>query len=109
MHYDRTIAIVFTAGVGIKTAMLSLEANDKRDILRSKYRDYPPEATSGIFNRSLFWWQNELFLKGFRKLLFIDDLFTLDKHLTSEHLQDLFQSAWNKGAATLLSHFVDVI
>ncbi|OCL14026.1 putative multidrug resistance protein MDR [Glonium stellatum] len=99
-HYSGTnqaIAIVFTATVGVKVAILLLEAVEKRWILRPKYKAYPPEATSGIYNRSFFWWLNSLFRSGFSKLLFVEDLFILDKHLTSEYLQERFHLAWGRG------------
>lgn len=101
IRYDRAITAVFTTGVATKAIMLLLEALEKRGILRPEYRDYPPEATAGPFSRSFFWWLNELFMMGYRKLLFLDDLFSLDKHLASDHLQHLFQSAWGKGSKPL--------
>ena len=93
-------AAVFTAGLAVKFVNLVLEATEKRWILRPQYAAYPPEATSGIFNRCFFWWQNSLFRKGFSNTLVIDDLFVLDKHLNAEYLQVFLQSAWAKGLST---------
>lgn len=99
-HYNRyndVIAIVFTASVGLKVVILLLEAIEKRRILQQKYKAYPPEAISGLYNKGFFWWLNSLFRRGFSKLLFIEDLFTLDKHLAAEYLQEKLQGAWDKG------------
>jgi ATP-binding cassette, subfamily C (CFTR/MRP), member 1 len=96
-HYNEVIAIVFTSSVGLKVVILLLEAVEKRWILQPKYKAYPPEAISGIYNKSFFWWLNPLFRRGFSKLLFTEDLFTLDKHLTTESLQERLQRAWDKG------------
>ncbi|KAL2157845.1 hypothetical protein VTH06DRAFT_4897 [Thermothelomyces fergusii] len=91
----QTIAELATAAVAIKASVLVLEALDKRDALRPQFRDYPPEATSSIFNRAFFWWLNPLFGQGFRRDLDIDDLFLLDKHLRASYGFARFQSLWN--------------
>jgi ATP-binding cassette, subfamily C (CFTR/MRP), member 1 len=96
-YYHEVIAIVFTATVGLKFVILLLEAIEKRWILRPKYKAYPPEAISGIYNKSFFGWLNPLFRRGFSNILFIEDLFTLDKHLAAEYLQGRLQGAWDRG------------
>lgn len=103
-HYNELIAIVFTATCGLKIVILLLEAVEKRWILRPKYKTYPPEAISGIYNKSFFWWLNPLFRRGFSKLLFIEDLFTLDKHLAAEYLQERLQRTWDKGLSPVFIH-----
>src|SRR5689334_16131041 len=61
---NHAIAYVSTAAVAVKALVLVLEALGKRRLLRPEYQDYPPEATSGIYNRSFFWWLNPLFRLG---------------------------------------------
>ncbi|KAK5651320.1 hypothetical protein OQA88_12616 [Cercophora sp. LCS_1] len=90
---SRVIAAVSTAAVAVKTATLGLEAVDKRRLLRPEYRDYPLEATSGIYSRSFFLWLNPLFRSGFSRVLDIDDLFALDKQLEPSHCLRLFLAA----------------
>ncbi|KAH8805144.1 ABC multidrug transporter [Xylogone sp. PMI_703] len=92
-----TLTGVFTAATAVKFVVLLVETVEKRRLLRPGYCDYPPEATSGIINRSLFWWLNPLFLAGFCKTLEIRDLFTLDKRLLSENLHESIQIAWSEG------------
>jgi ATP-binding cassette, subfamily C (CFTR/MRP), member 1 len=93
--YSNVVAIVFTISVAVKFFILILEAVEKRWALRPVYKAYPPEATSGIYNRSFFWWLNPLFIGGFSKLLLLEDLFQLDKHLTADYLFSRFQAAWD--------------
>lgn len=93
---DSVIAAVFTIGIGIKLALLILEAQGKRPFLKAPYRDYPPEATSGIINQSLLWWLNSLFFGGFQKLLSADDLYMIDNELSSERLRNNIQVVWNE-------------
>ncbi|KAJ4299242.1 hypothetical protein N0V90_004486 [Kalmusia sp. IMI 367209] len=90
------ISIVFTTRVGVKLFLAIFEARGKGSLLLPGYTDYPPEAASGVYNRSLFWWQNSLFRKGFKSTLSIDDLFQLDKHLRAEYLHQAIKSAWGK-------------
>ena len=81
--------------------MLVLESWNKKQILRPEYQTYPPEAVSGIISRLFFWWQLPLFRQGYSKSLTVNDLFPLDKHLSSSYLQTAMQSAWMKGLTTL--------
>lgn len=69
------IAAVQSTSIGTKIFMLFFEARPKVSYLRSPYREYPPEATSGILNLSLVWWLNSLFLTGYQKLIVSQDLF----------------------------------
>jgi ATP-binding cassette subfamily C (CFTR/MRP) protein 1 len=95
--YNKTMAIVFSVAVGLKALALLLESVEKRRILRSQYKAYPPEATASIFTRSFFSWLNPLFARGFFKLLSVDDLFTLDKQLFSGRVHTRLETAWAKG------------
>ena len=94
-QYNHAAAIVTTAAVAVKSILLLLESVEKRNILLPKPAAVsPPEATAGIFNRLFFLWLNKLFRTGFSEYLKVDDLFILDKHLSSEYLGHKLQSAW---------------
>lgn len=95
--FNNTLAIVATAAVGVKLLLFVLEAVEKRHILKSEYAGYPPEATAGFYNRAVFWWLNPLFKIGFTGVLRVEDLFTLDKELSSERLLARFDEKWSKG------------
>ncbi|EEP79833.1 hypothetical protein UREG_04679 [Uncinocarpus reesii 1704] len=90
------IALAFTVTVALKAVILLLEGASKRGILKTEYQSYPPEATSGIINRSLFWWINPLLWFGYSNFLSIEDLYNLDKHLLSERVHQRMEIAWNK-------------
>lgn len=108
------VSVLFTTRVGVKLFLAIFEARSKRHLLLPEYKEYPPEATSGVYNRALFWWQNQLFRNGFSNTLTVDDLFHLDKHLRSDYLQRQIESAWNTGEflslfwGGLLVDFADV-
>jgi len=97
----RVLATVSTAAAAVKAAILVLEAVSKRRLLRPEYRAYPPEATSGIFSRSFFFWLNPLFRSGFSRVLDVDHLFVLDKQLEAAYCRTLFLTA--KGKREFLS------
>jgi hypothetical protein len=94
---SETIAIITSVVVALKSFLLVLEAVGKRPILRDEYRAYPPEATAGIFNKTLFWWLNPLFQQGLTRSLVVDDLFVLDKQLSSERLHSSLEKSWSRG------------
>ena len=91
---EHVISGVASAALGVEVILLCLEATSKRSSLRGPYKAYPPEATSGIINRSFFWWLNPLFIAGFRKLLSLEDLYVVDDDLCSERLQSRIEASW---------------
>ncbi|KAI9848831.1 MAG: hypothetical protein M1837_006347 [Sclerophora amabilis] len=91
---SRMVAIFFTVTVGWKVLILLLEAKEKRSLLRPLYQHYPPEAISGVLNGNFFWWLNPLLTTGFGKVLFLDDLFPVDKDLTSAAARKGLQLRW---------------
>jgi hypothetical protein len=95
-HVEAAILGLFTADVVIKLVLLLLESMSKRSYLKAPFNSYSPETTSGIFNRSFFWWLNPVVFTGFRKILTLDDLFTSDPELQSEPLLHQMQHSWNK-------------
>lgn len=92
-----TIAALTSVIVALKCFLLLLEMAEKRSILRVEYKDYPPEAIGGIFNKTFFWWLNPLFRRGLTKSLAVEDLYVLDKQLSSKRLHSTLETAWSKG------------
>ncbi|KAI9371210.1 P-loop containing nucleoside triphosphate hydrolase protein [Aspergillus egyptiacus] len=93
---SKTVAIITSVTVALKLLLFLLEVVEKRSILHDEYRAYPPEATGGIFNKTFFWWLNPLFQRGFSTSLNVDDLYVLDKQLSSRRLHLTLETAWNK-------------
>ncbi|KAB8254971.1 P-loop containing nucleoside triphosphate hydrolase protein [Aspergillus pseudonomiae] len=90
------MAAVQSAITGTKLAMLLLEMREKTSYLQSPYRDYPPEATSGIVNLSFIWWINRLFMTGYRKLMGNRDLYDLEPGLASGPAGERLKRMWEK-------------
>ncbi|KAH8681655.1 putative ATP-binding cassette transporter [Xylariales sp. PMI_506] len=85
---------VFTCSAVVKATLLVLESKNKRRHLKTSYAQLPPESTSGIINRSVMWWLNELFHRGYRMLIPVDSLYQLDQSLSSDELAEKIGRAW---------------
>jgi ATP-binding cassette subfamily C (CFTR/MRP) protein 1 len=94
------IAGNFSACVALKFVLLILEAVGKSHHLTERHQTSSPEATSGIYSRSFFWWLNPLFLKGSHYTFALKDLYSLDKHLLSRYTHALLETSWNKARPT---------
>ncbi|KAK6063487.1 ABC transporter [Seiridium cupressi] len=68
------------------TAIAAAEAAQKPRWLKDAQprRSISPEETSGIFSLAFLYWLNPLIYMGSRKVLDSDDLYPLDKHISSE-------------------------
>jgi ATP-binding cassette subfamily C (CFTR/MRP) protein 1 len=64
MQFDTLISALAAADMTIKASLLFSEAQNKRAYFAIADKDRPPQEISGIFNRSVFWWLNSLFLQG---------------------------------------------
>ncbi|KAL6824764.1 P-loop containing nucleoside triphosphate hydrolase protein [Trichoderma sp. SZMC 28015] len=81
---------LFTAAVALKTAILVLESRKKSKWMNWNEKEHSPEETSGILSLGVFFWLNKLFLDGYRKIILLDDLYSLDKSLEPEIIHEKF-------------------
>ncbi|KAG9763241.1 P-loop containing nucleoside triphosphate hydrolase protein, partial [Aureobasidium melanogenum] len=96
IHGLETVASVFSSALALKVVILVLEAWEKDSLLTPPYRGTAPEAKSGLYNRSLYWWLNRFLTVGFRKVIDFEDLYSLDDGLSSELLAEKAQTSWRK-------------
>jgi len=64
LQFDTLIASLSAADMAIKGSLLFLEAQSKKSHFSIADSERPPQEISGIFNRTVFWWLNSLFLQG---------------------------------------------
>uniref|UniRef100_A0A0D2XKL9 Uncharacterized protein n=1 Tax=Fusarium oxysporum (strain Fo5176) TaxID=660025 RepID=A0A0D2XKL9_FUSOF len=99
----RTTAAVFTASFVLKTILLILEETPK-SLLNEKEKIH--ETSSGVVNRSFFWWLNGLFLQGHRTILETEDLQAIDSKFDTDHVSAPLEKQWerarNSGQPSLL-------
>ncbi|KAH8593398.1 putative ATP-binding cassette transporter [Bisporella sp. PMI_857] len=91
----RSLAAVFTSTIGVKLIILIAEAIEKRTILLGRYQHSSPEATSGIYSRSFFWWLNSLMTTGYQRIISNEDLYPIDDEMTSLELQNKAHKSWD--------------
>lgn len=82
--------------MGAKLLVLVLETRNKTAYLKKEYKEYPPEATSGVINRSFLFWLNPLFMMGYKGLLSLADLFNTDPSMASDMLRESMQAVWDQ-------------
>ncbi|KAE8374180.1 putative ABC transporter [Aspergillus bertholletiae] len=82
---------IFGASVGLKTAILLLEACQKTRWVTWDATKHSPEETSGIFSLGIFFWLNKLFLAGYRHIFTIDSLYPLDSTFDAQALHEEFE------------------
>ncbi|KAK1721827.1 hypothetical protein BDP67DRAFT_389722, partial [Colletotrichum lupini] len=94
------------ASVILKVVVLVIESWTKRQAIASE-KQQSPEATSGLISLSTYFWVNDLFLRGFRKLLVLDDLYALDEAMSAENKTQGHKYALFRGIAqTLVGPFI---
>jgi hypothetical protein len=87
---ELTYSSIFGAAVALKVGILLLEAQRKSRWLGWDDKEHSPEETSSIFSLGVFFWLNNIFLDGYKKILTINDLYALDSSLSGERLHDEF-------------------
>lgn len=93
-HRFQPIAISCTVSLGLKIALLFLEAIPKANHGLS----LSPEETSGVYSLRTFWWLNRLLWLGKQKQLEPDDLLSIDSDLKTARYSSQMVEAWDKGA-----------
>lgn len=85
-HYDRTVARLLTASIALKAIILCLESVSKNRWIHWIASEHSPEESSGIFSLGVFFWLYRLFLRGYKNILAIDQLYPLDPDMRAETL-----------------------
>ncbi|KAH8695211.1 P-loop containing nucleoside triphosphate hydrolase protein [Talaromyces proteolyticus] len=89
-----SVATVLNVAIGVKTALLILEATEKRGILLPQYKSLPVEATSGELNLWFSWWLNPILISGFKRQLSMKTLFDVDPVLKAGEDEGSLAKAW---------------
>jgi len=99
---DNAFAGVLSASLAVKCAILVLEAVEKRSLLFGLDHHFSLESTSGLINRSSFWWLNSLLITGFNQVFTLNSLPAIYEKLDSAYLAVKLQSAWDKCKGSVL-------
>lgn len=97
---SQTVAAVFLASFCVKILVFTLEVTEKRHLLLPEWQNESPEATSGVINRALFIWVNDVFIRGFKTLLTVNTLTPLDAEILSASRPATLIERWEKSTFT---------
>ncbi|KAF6806954.1 ABC multidrug transporter, partial [Colletotrichum musicola] len=87
MHqYQPAILGTVVASLILKLVVILLESVEKRRLGPRDSKGYSPEEWSGLWNRGFCYWLNHLLWNGHRSRLSGDDLYPIQKELSSEKL-----------------------
>ncbi|CAI7570859.1 unnamed protein product [Penicillium viridicatum] len=96
MPITQSLTVTFAISWVIKAMILGLEATEKRSLLKKRYENSPIESTSGVLNRAIFWWLNELLWRGSKDILTVDSLPTLDNDIRAASNPQSLLERWDK-------------
>jgi ATP-binding cassette, subfamily C (CFTR/MRP), member 1 len=99
-HYLDSVVGLLSASIILKSILLVLEHWPKTP-LSLEMETYGPEELAGVLSRIVFWWLNQVFLRGYRSILDPIDLPKLDRDLNSSELQVKIQKCWNASKWTV--------
>ncbi|KAF5000296.1 hypothetical protein FDECE_11257 [Fusarium decemcellulare] len=83
-------ARLFTASIAFKLVILCLETIPKTRWIQWNADEHSPEESSSVLSLGVFAWLNKLFLRGYRDVMNLDDLYPLDEGMSAERLYQRF-------------------
>lgn len=89
-QYEITYVRCFTVATVWKVVLLLLESLHQQRWLNWDRKLHSPEETTGFYGLGSFLWLNPLLFSGYKKVLSLSDLFSLDKDVSAEVLQKSF-------------------
>ncbi|MCJ1307489.1 hypothetical protein MMC25_001135 [Agyrium rufum] len=95
-RYDTQMRGLTAVTLAVKVLVLVLESTEKEKHIRSREERRSPEDYISIWKKAFFLWLNPFIRLGYNKVLTPGDLLPLDQELTTEHLKDKFQLAWER-------------
>lgn len=89
-RHEATYIKCFTAATVWKAVLILLESLHQQRWLNWDRKKHSPEETAGFYGLGSFLWLNPLLFLGYKKVLNLSDLFSLDKDVSAEVLQTSF-------------------
>lgn len=91
------VGAVTSAALALKLLILLLEEVPKRG---PSVLGISKETSSGLWNRSAFWWLHSTFRQGYKAFIQVDDLSSLDHQLETHHLASRLDQRWKSGMSS---------
>ena len=90
----RPLASIFCLSIVAKICLLVLEEVPKVSTADESWKIAAPEGVGGAVNRSVFWWLNDLMIRGYRRLIGLADLDPLQSKFDSSSLLARIDAKW---------------
>jgi hypothetical protein len=103
------LAATATIALATRSLLLVFETNEKGNDLSPQRGHISPESSTGIFSHSTYWWLNRFFISGFRGNLSLDDLYPLEKDLSSKSVASRHHQRWNNNEGGLIRYSMNNI
>lgn len=87
---------IFSIGLAVKAVVLYVEARSKRRSLLAPYLAHAPESLVNLYDRTVLFWLNSLFLLGYKSIISFEKLYEIEADLSSEILEQDFWVIWSK-------------
>ncbi|KAM5346374.1 hypothetical protein ACJ41O_009379 [Fusarium nematophilum] len=84
-------ARLFTASIAVKVVILCLESIPKTRWIQWNADEHSPEESSSVLSLGVYAWLNKLFLRGYRDVMDLDDLYPLDEGMGAAKLYSRFE------------------
>ncbi|KAJ6134374.1 ABC transporter integral membrane type 1 [Penicillium sp. IBT 18751x] len=95
---NRAVPVLYTVNLCLRVAALAIESIPKTSILKTAYRNPPPETATGVLGLSFFTWINPLLLLGSRTDLTVAQLPELEDAFCAKGLgPNGLETLWRKG------------
>ncbi|KAH7305780.1 ABC transporter [Stachybotrys elegans] len=96
LNSNRPLVCLELASVCTKTLLLLLEVTEKRGLIRKGWATASPEGTSGTLNRTMLLWLNGMIYRGFREILSVETLSSLDDEILSASEPSELEKSWKQ-------------
>lgn len=102
---DVSWSFLYLVQAGTKLLLFLLELWPKTSLILPHWAgDVAIEESSGIINKTLFWWINGLIAHGYRNEIAVSKTYSLDHELRSQHAFAKLYLTWSRYKASTQTH-----
>lgn len=96
--------LLYLALAGTKLLLFVLELLPKTSLLLPGWTEVPIEESSSFINKTFFWWLNGLILHGYRNVIAVSKIYSLDEELQSQNAFGKLYLTWSRYKASTKKH-----
>lgn len=101
LFHGQAIPGLLLGSLLVKVLLFICEVSEKRRLLLQEWRNLSYETTSSVLSRSLFIWLNRLLITGFRSLLTVNLLTSIDDEMLAASRPTQLKERWLKSKCSV--------